>query len=124
MKDPRKSAALRWLAIGLVLLYVMFTLGVATVATPQASPGLFPNFYRAFEPLTQALPGAGLWPHLIDMRGLLGGVFSTPMAGVLVLGVLGFAALARFARLRKQLREEARIFAEETIRERARKGLR
>lgn len=95
MKEPRLSSIVRWLAVGIGLLYITLTLAAAAMATPPMKPGfLLPNLHRAAAPLAQALPGAGLWPRVMDMHGTIGGEFPTPLAGVLLLGMAGLGALS------------------------------
>lgn len=126
MKDSRSSAVWPLRLIGLTLIYAMLTLAVATAATRPADPSaLFFNLHRPFSALAQAVPGTGLWPLVMDMHGMLGGgVFSTPMAGILMLALAGFGALGIARSIRNQQREDGRIARDEAIREQVRKSQR
>ncbi len=125
MKDSRSSAVLRWFFAGLALMYAMVTLAVATGAMPPTEPNPFlDGFHRLFVPLAQLLPGAGLWPSVMDMRGMLGGGFSIPFAGVLILGAAGSGALYLAGSIRAQVRKDAATAHDEAVRERKRQELR
>lgn len=75
-------------------------------------------------PLAQALPGAGLWPRVMDMNGKIGGAFPTPMAGLLILVLSSLGAMSLAKGIRDQLCKDAATARDEAIREQVRKGTR
>lgn len=125
MKEPRPLAVWQWGLIGIALMYGGLTLAAATIATPPTTPdALSSGIQRLAMPLAQALPGAGLWPRVMDMNGKIGGTFPTPMAGVFILVLASLGAMRLAKGIRDQLRKDAATAHDEAIREQVRQGTR
>ncbi|CAJ0807459.1 hypothetical protein LMG19083_04566 [Ralstonia psammae] len=119
LQSRTKSIAFLYLFAAL-LLYAAVTLAVAALAAPAGDKD-FLHMNRTFAPLAGNVPGAEIWPSVMDLHGKLGGVFPTPLAILACLILLSMAALSRVKSIRRQMREDAATARDEAIRQRVRK---
>ena len=103
-----------------LLLYVAITLAVATLAVPSGRSD-FLHLDRAFGQLAGNLPGAQVWPAIVDLHGKLGGAIPTPLAILTCLVLLSGAAVSWAKNIREQKRRDAATARDEAIRQRVRK---
>jgi len=73
-------------------------------------------------PLVEALPGAGLWPQLMNLNSKLGGAVPISLALMAVLLLIGAGAFAQAKRIASQISQDAATARDEAIRERVRRG--
>lgn len=122
MKEHSPLTVWSWRLIGVPPLYAALTLAAATLAAPPENPSdPFSQLHRTFTPLAEALPGASLWPQLMDLNSKLGGAVPTSIALMAVLMLIGAGAFAQAKRINTQISRDAAIARDEAIRERVRR---
>ncbi|WP_413705546.1 hypothetical protein [Ralstonia sp. Ralssp110] len=119
LQNRTKSIAFLYLFAAL-LLYAAVTLAVAALAVPAGDKD-FLHMDRTFGPLASNVPGAAIWPAIMDLHGKLGGVFPTPLAVLACLILLSMTALSRAKSISRQMRKDAATARDEAIRQRVRK---
>ncbi len=115
MNEPIKRSAWGWQLLGYVVMYVGFTLLAAMLATPPDNPST-PSFVYRLGGLAGQLPGAGVWPELMDMNGKIAGNFPVPFVGGAILVLLGAGAIQVGRNIRAQRKHDAAIARDEAIR--------
>jgi hypothetical protein len=122
MKDQRALTVWSWRLMGLPPLYAALTLAAATLAAPPDNPDdPLGDMHQAFLPLAEALPGADVWPQLMNLNGKLVGAVPVSLAVVAVLLLFGAGALTQARRIAAQIRQDAAVARDEAIRERVRR---
>ena len=121
----RKTGSITpWLLLGCGLDYAAVTLAVAMLATPAAPQdtlGAALQQRTGVANLADVIPGASVWPQLMDMQGKLAGTFPTPLAGVMLLGLGSVLALSRVGSIRARRAKDAEIDHDEERREAVRR---
>lgn len=111
---------MHWLlrAIAVVVMYLIFTLGVAILAHPDPTAGAL-DASRKFAPLAAQFPGAAMWPALIDLNAKVRGY---PLAQLITigLGTVMFVLIAIAQGIANRKAKDREIEREERIRLRVR----
>lgn len=124
----RKTGSITpWLVLGCGFGYATLTLFAAYLAVPaaphDAAGAAFQKLSRIAE-FAGAIPGAGIWPHLIDVQGKLAGSFPTPLVGGMACFLGCMFALKRVSDIKAARAHDAAIDYEEERREQVRQRMR
>lgn len=115
MNEPTKRSAWGWQLLGCVLMYIGFTLFAAMLAAPPENPSTPPIVYR-LGGLVGRLPGADIWPQLLDINGTMAGNVPVPFVGGAIFVLLGAGAMKMGSRINAQRKREAAVARDEAIR--------
>lgn len=122
MKEHSALTVWAWRLLGVPPLYAALTLAAAPLAAPPEPPGApFGAMHRGFVPAAEALPGAGVWPQLMNLNSKFVGAVPGSLAVMAVLLLLGAGAFTQARRIAAQIRQDAAIARDEAIRERVRR---